>query len=358
MSDTLLIRLGLLFGGRSEEHTVSVVSAHSVMQAIDRTKYQVFPLRISRSGRWELLPEESFGWDAKALEYGQGTPVGFAPLQPETPLWTGEGQAPVEVDVYFPLLHGVQGEDGTIQGLLALTETPFVGSGVMASAIGMDKIWMKKVFRQAGLEVVPSVGFSTHQWQVDRKALTDEIKETLGYPVFVKPSNTGSSIGISRVAEPERLSEAVDLAGRLDRKVIVEKAVDGRELECGVLGRAQPHASVVGEIETDRSFYDYEAKYADEGTRLIIPAEIEIPMAEEIRREAIRAFEAIDGAGLARVDFFLERKRNQLYVNEINTMPGFTPRSMFPLLWKTSGVPYPELIDQLVQMALEAAGSE
>jgi D-alanine-D-alanine ligase len=261
--------------------------------------------------------------------------------------------AAMELDVVFPVVHGGHGEDGTLQGLLELAEIPYVGAGVMASAVGMDKDLMKRVFREAGLPVVSTRTLLRRDWERDRGAREKELSADLGYPCFVKPANTGSSVGITKAHDSRELERGMDLAFRYDRKAVVEAAVDAREIECSVLGNDDPAASVVGEIIPCNEFYDYEAKYLADGSRLIIPAEIPDGVAEEVRRIAVAAFRAVDGAGMARVDFFLDRRTGALFLNELNTIPGFTPISMYPKLWGATGIPYPDLLDRLIALALE-----
>jgi len=350
------IRVGLLFGGRSGEHEVSVTSARCVLEAIDREKYEVIPVRISRSGRWTILPPLA---ELNSLDQLESLPGGSGTLSP----WRaggelaaasgGSGASGGTFDVAFPLLHGVFGEDGTVQGFMSMADVAYVGAEVLASALGMDKILMKNVFQYAGLKVPAYWGFSRNLWERQPERVMDEIEQRFGYPCFVKPANTGSSVGVSKVHDREELAAALGQAAGLDLKVLVEQAIDGRELECGVLGNEEPEASGVGEVISCHEFYDYEAKYVDDGTRVVIPAEIEPAVAEKVRRWAIEAFQTIDACGMARVDFFLERGTNELYVNEINTIPGFTPRSMFPMLWQASGLSYRRLIDRLIELALE-----
>ena len=350
------LRVGILFGGRSAEHDVSITSAQCVLRAIDGEKYEVVPIRISRNGRWTVLPSPPRLDCLAELGRLPGAAGVFSPLKEGGRLIspsdsTAAPAAPV--DVVFPLLHGVCGEDGSVQGLLTLAGVAYVGAEVAASALGMDKVLMKHVFQQAGLPVAPFWWIARRRWQDEPDAVAREVERRLGYPCFVKPANTGSSIGISKAHDREELTEAFRQAARLDLKILVEKAIDARELECGVLGNDSPQASVVGEVFPGHEFYDYEAKYGDEGTRIQIPAEIDPALAAKVQAQSVAAFQAIDACGLARVDFFLERRSHQLYVNEINTIPGFTPQSMFPRLWEAGGVAYPELIDRLIELALE-----
>ncbi|MCZ0755824.1 D-alanine--D-alanine ligase [Anoxybacillus sp. J5B_2022] len=347
-------RIGVLYGGKSPEHKVSLQTAMAVMNAIDKTKFDVVPIYITTEGQWvkgEKLT--SSVQDVKELQMTPNVrailPVALnqAPTAEET-----NGQTEDTIDVIFPLLHGPNGEDGTVQGLLELLNIPYVGNGVLASAAGMDKVIMKNLFAQAGLRQAKYVSFLKKEWQHNEEAAYDKVESELGYPCFVKPANAGSSVGISKCKKREELKQAFMDAFRYDRKVIVEEAIVGREVEIGVIGNDEPVCSVVGEIVPKKEFYDYEAKYEDGNTELIIPADITDEEYKTIQQMAIAAFKALDLSGLVRADFFLT-KDGVVYINEVNTMPGFTPFSMFPLLWKHSGVSYPELIEKLVQLALE-----
>ncbi len=355
------LRVGLLFGGRSGEHEVSLTSAASVRQALDPAKYDVVPIGITREGRWlvgsaadKLLPS--------VLQNGELVIPSVDPLGPKLiPLNSAvpavrahaSNPAPGQLDVVLPVLHGTFGEDGTVQGLLELTGIPYVGAGVLASAAGMDKDVMKRLFRDAGLPVVEWVLVLRAEWEQDPAAARKRIEKEIRYPLFVKPANLGSSVGISKVHNAPELPAAMDLAAQYDRKILVEKAINAREIECSVLGNDQPEASVAGEIVPVNEFYDYEAKYVKEGSRLIIPAKLTAQQSKRVRQLAIRAFQAIDCAGMARVDFLLDRKSGKILVNEINTIPGFTSISMYPKLWEASGVSYSELLDRLIELALE-----
>jgi len=352
---TKKIRLGILFGGRSGEHDVSLVSAASVMKALDAAKYEVVPIGITREGQWrvgtgtlKLLPQVLEKGDPVTPSVDPSGPK-LLPLGPEslTP------KARPEVDVIFPVLHGTFGEDGTVQGLLELADIPYVGAGVLASSAGMDKDVMKRLFRDAGLPVVPWELVLRSDWGKDAAGVRRRIESKLPYPLFVKPVNMGSSVGISKVHSGDALTAAMDLAAEYDRKILAEKAVDAREIECSVLGNDHPQASVPGEVVPVNEFYDYEAKYIKEGSELLIPAPLTAAETKHAQELAIRAFEAIDGAGMGRVDFLLDRQSGELYVNEINTIPGFTSISMYPKLWEASGIPYSELLDRLVSLALE-----
>jgi D-alanine-D-alanine ligase len=343
------LRLGVIFGGRSGEHEVSVVSAQHVMQAADRERFAVVPIGITRRGAW-LTPEET------QAQIGHEE----RPYEKTLELAEGEGllarpqvlSALSDLDVVFPLVHGVNGEDGTLQGLLELARVPYVGAGVAASATGLDKDLMKALFHHARLPVADHLSFVESRWFRDPKGLVAEIEERLPYPCFVKPANGGSSVGITRVRSREDLGDAIGTAFRYDRKLLVEQAIAGREIECAVLGNDDPQASPLGEIVYTREFYDYEAKYLDSSTQLIAPAELEPDTAQQIQEMAVRAFRAIDCAGLARVDFFLTAD-GQILADEINTLPGFTPISMYPRLWQVAGLSYSALISRLVDLALE-----
>ena len=351
------IRLALLYGGRSGEHDVSIASATSVMQAIDRDKYDVLPVYLTPEGRW--LP----GVEPARLTAGArpaAAPVALFSSDPQQPGLLPLSEAEVQperaqaVDVVFPLLHGTYGEDGTVQGLLELANVPYVGSGVLGSAAGMDKDVMKTLFAAAGLPVAPHLLVRRHEWEQRPATVRDRVLQTLPLPVFVKPANLGSSVGISKVSDAAGLSNALDLACRYDRRVLVEQGLDCREFECSVLGNDDPQASVIGEIIPSREFYDYQAKYSDdESSELRIPADIDAALADDLRAMAVTAFQAVDAAGLARVDFFFETSTGKPYVNEINTLPGFTTISMYPKLWAAGGLSYAHLIDNLVRLAIE-----
>jgi D-alanine-D-alanine ligase len=355
------IRLGILFGGRSGEHEISLISAASVLKALDPAKYEAVPIGITRDGQWRVgatphqLAAEPERLLASVLSQGQTVTASADPTGPHLlPVHSGSGPAPdAQVDVIFPVLHGTFGEDGTVQGLMELADIPYVGAGVLGSATGMDKDAMKRLLRDAGLPVVEWMLVLRGEWQQDRQAWRRRIVRELAFPLFAKPANLGSSVGISKVHSPRELAAAIELAARYDRKIIVEHGLDAREIECSVLGNDQPVASVPGEVVPVNEFYDYEAKYLKEGSELVIPAKLGKRQSREVQQLAVRAFRAIDCAGMARVDFLLERRSGKLYVNEINTIPGFTPISMYPKLWEASGVSYTQLIDRLVSLALE-----
>ena len=352
-----IIRLALLYGGRSGEHDVSIASATSVMQAIDKDKYDVLPVYLTPEGRWlpgvepARLTAGAYPTASVALFSSDPQQPGLLPLSNAPAVQPEQAQA---VDVVFPLLHGTYGEDGTVQGLLELANVPYVGSGVLGSAAGMDKDVMKTLFAAAGLPVVPHLLVRRREWEQQPAVVRDRVLQALRLPVFVKPANLGSSVGISKVSDAAGLSEALDLACRYDRRVLIEQGLDCREFECSVLGNDEPQASVIGEIVPSREFYDYQAKYSDEETsELRIPADIDAALADNLRAMAVTAFQAVDAAGLARVDFFLETRTGKAYVNEINTLPGFTTISMYPKLWEASGISYARLIDNLVNLAVE-----
>lgn len=381
------LRVGVLFGGRSGEHEVSLLSAASVLDAIDKTKYEVVPIGITKEGRWvtaghaERLLKGAAGAPeprhlragdpettsaAAVLARGEGVVVPPMPGQGHSSLMPFETDAhlmraavnPVDVDVIFPVLHGTFGEDGTIQGLLELADIAYVGAGVLGSAAGMDKDVMKRLFRDAGLPIVKHVTVLRNDWREQPKKVRKQIEGALKYPVFVKPANLGSSVGISKVHGSSELAAAMDEAARFDRKLVIEQGVGGkkgkaREIECSVLGNDTPIASVPGEVVPIKEFYDYNAKYLDEGSELIIPAKLTKAKQKEVQKLAVAAFQAVDCAGLARVDFLMDPRTGKMFVNEINTLPGFTSISMYPKLWAATGIPYPELIDRLIQLGLE-----
>lgn len=363
MSDK--IRVGLIYGGKSGEHEVSLQTALAVIKAFDLNKYEVQPFYITKRGDWHSGPQltapaesvEALVFDGSSQSSGEFALQPFfasKPASADVPIKVSGASAPsAPLDVVFPLLHGTFGEDGTIQGLLEMANIAYVGAGVLASSAGMDKITMKKIFAQEGLPQCIFRHFTRSQWEKDNSYFLMEIEISIGYPCFVKPANLGSSVGVSKARNREELLAAINQAFRYDRKVIVEEFVNAREVEVAVLGNDEPQASVVGEIVSSSEFYDYKAKYVDGTSSMVIPAEIPQETAEEIRELALRAFTAIDGSGLSRVDFFLRREDNKIFINEINTMPGFTPYSMYPLLWRESGKPYGELIDDLIRLALE-----
>ncbi|KAA0544586.1 D-alanine--D-alanine ligase [Bacillus sp. BGMRC 2118] len=347
------IKLGLLYGGKSAEHKVSLQTALAVTKALDLTKFEVHPIYITDKGEWVRGTElQAPATDVMALQLSTEQQV-ISPVSLNQDLFPAEAsQNEGSIDVIFPLLHGPNGEDGTVQGLLELMNIPYVGNTVLSSAAGMDKVIMKNLFAQAGLKQAKYVSFIRREWEKNQESLSNEIEEKLGYPCFVKPANLGSSVGISKCKNREELEAACQEAFQFDRKVIVEEGIIGREIEIGILGNDEPECSVAGEIAPKKDFYDYKAKYEDGDTELIIPADLTAEQYEELKSLAIQSFKAIDGAGLVRADFFLTQD-GEFLINEVNTMPGFTPFSMFPLMWQHTGVSYPELIERLVKLALE-----
>jgi D-alanine-D-alanine ligase len=353
MTSSKRLRVGVLFGGRSGEHEVSLASAASVIRALDPEKYEAVPIGISKDGRW-LVGGGAVKMLADVLKSGERV---LLPPDPTSaalvPLAQGSGRPSVSVDVMFPVLHGTFGEDGTVQGLLELAGLPYVGAGVLASAVGMDKDVQKRLFAEAGLPIVPFLAVRRREWEENRAKVLSQIKKKFRFPVFVKPATLGSSVGMTRVKAAHELSAAMDLAAEFALKIIVERGVKGREIEVSVLGNDDIRASIPGEIVPHREFYDYAAKYLEGGTRLVIPAPLTKNQVATFQDYAVRAFRAIDGTGMARCDFFLERRNAKIFVNELNTIPGFTSISMYPKLWEASGLAYPKLIDRLIELALE-----
>jgi len=400
------LRVGILFGGRSGEHEVSLLSAASVLNAIDKTKYEVVPIGITKDGRWLTAEhaERLLKGDAGAKRSQKGEPVagegahatqtpekhlragdpeatpgaavlatGESVVVPPEPVHRDAGLAPfqteaaglrraadraINVDVIFPVLHGTFGEDGTIQGLLELADIAYVGAGVLGSAAGMDKDVMKALFRTAGLPIVKHVTVLRSAWESGPGKVEKLVEQKLKYPVFVKPANLGSSVGISKAHDRKELGPAIGEAAKFDRKIVIEEGVGGkkhkaREIECAVLGNDAPKASIAGEIVPCKEFYDYDAKYLAEGSELVIPAELTKSEMKRVQALAIAAFQAVDCSGLARVDFLMDPKSRKLYVNEVNTMPGFTAISMYPKLWAATGISYPQLIDRLIELGIE-----
>lgn len=382
------LRVGILFGGRSGEHEVSLLSAASVFDAIDKNKYDVVPIGITKEGHWvtaadaeRLLagegarpthahlragdPEATPG--AAVLANGESVVV---PPEPQASLTAFQTDAAshaltrraadraINVDVVFPVLHGTFGEDGTIQGLLELADLAYVGAGVLGSAAGMDKDIMKSLFKAAGLPIVKHVTVLRSDWEAGPKKVQKSVESKIKYPVFVKPANLGSSVGISKAHNGKELGPAIEEAAKFDRKIVIEQGVGGtklkaREIECSVLGNDRAEASVPGEIVPSKEFYDYDAKYLDEGSQLIIPAKLSKAETKNVQQLAISAFKAVDCSGLARVDFLMDPKTRKVYLNEINTMPGFTAISMYPKLWAATGLAYPLLIERLIELGIE-----
>jgi D-alanine-D-alanine ligase len=341
------LRVGVIFGGRSGEHEVSIASAASIFKHLDLSRYEPIPIRIEKDGRWVLTGAAPTAISAADVLKQTATDA-LQPIEPTQAVGGGR------VDLVFPVLHGPYGEDGTVQGLLELANVPYVGCGVLASAAGMDKAVMKLLFAAHGLPVGPYLAVLRSDWTADRAAIAARVEGELGYPVFVKPANLGSSVGISKAKTAAELDEAMRLALDFDRKVVIEAAVpEAREIECSVLGNDHPEASVPGEVIPSREFYDYEAKYLDAASQTLIPAPLSDDQAATIRRLAIAAFRAIDGAGMARVDFLMARATGEIVVNEVNTIPGFTTISMYPQMWEASGLRYSVLLDRLIALALE-----
>ncbi len=385
------LRVGILFGGRSGEHEVSLLSAASVLNAIEKDKYEVVPIGITKDGRWltagdaENLLQGKLVLEARHLRAGdpeitepaavlaRGEAVvvppepshrqtGLVPFQSDAALMRRASDRAIDVDIIFPVLHGTFGEDGTIQGLLELADIPYVGAGVLGSAAGMDKDIMKSLFVAAGIPIVKHVTILRSAWEKDPKKVHKLVESKLKYPVFVKPANLGSSVGISKAHDRKELGPAIEEAAKFDRKIVIEQGVGGkknkaREIECSVLGNDDPQASIPGEIVPYKEFYDYNAKYLDEGSQLIIPAKLTRAQTKQVQELAVRSFKAVDCSGLARVDFLMEpgpaNRARKIYLNEINTMPGFTAISMYPKLWAASGLEYSSLIDRLIQLGLE-----
>ncbi len=347
------IRVALLYGGKSGEHEVSLLSARSVMNAMDTQQYDILPILINQAGEWSIDQESVLRlYGNKSNDAILTANLGAGQLTTNT-MQAFPTLMSSDIDVIFPILHGPNGEDGTIQGLLQLANKAYVGAGVLASAVGMDKIMMKRLFAQAGLPQGDFVGYLRSDIKKHTERIVSEIEARLGYPCFVKPANLGSSVGISKAKNKDQLVEALLVACKYDRKVIVEQFMDAREIEIAILGNDEPITSVPGEIVTSHEFYDYTAKYTDGKSEMIIPADVDESTAQKMSMLAKQAFAAIDGAGLARIDFFVERTTGEIYINEINTMPGFTQYSMYPLLWQHTGISYSELIDRLISLALE-----
>lgn len=349
------IRVGVVFGGRSGEHEVSINSARSVIENLSPQKYDILPIGITKEGMWHTGLASYKALDTETPPRLLEDQTQSQPSLPRTadPSPTLPASISDTLDVIIPVLHGPFGEDGTVQGLFELMNVPYVGAGVLASAVGMDKAMMKAIFAQAGLPQCKYGVYLRSHWEKDPEPILADIERKLGFPCFVKPANLGSSVGISKAKDRESLINAMHEAARYDRKIVVEEGVDAREIEVAVLGNDEPRASVAGEIVPKADFYDYKAKYIDGTSDLIIPAELPAEKMQEVRDMAVRAYQAIDGSGLSRVDFFLERNTNRFLINEINTFPGFTVYSMYPKLWEATGIPYGELLDELIRLAIE-----
>jgi D-alanine-D-alanine ligase len=349
--DKKRLRIGILFGGRSGEHEVSLASAASVIRGLDPDKYEAVPIGISKEGHWligasaqKMLPE--------VLKGGQRVMMTADPTDAALVKLDGSGGGQ-RIDVVFPVMHGTFGEDGTIQGLLDLAGLPFVGAGVLGSAIGMDKDVAKRLLQVAKIPVVPWITVHRHQWESKPQEIQNAVEEKFAYPVFVKPATLGSSVGMTKAHSREELAPALNLAAEFAMKILVEQCVVAREIEVSVLGNHDPKASIPGEIVPHREFYDYAAKYLEEGSKILIPAELKPAQVNKIQKYAVDAFRALELSGMARVDFFLEKAGGKIYLNEVNTIPGFTSISMFPKMWEASGLPFRELIDKLIELALE-----
>lgn len=351
------IRVGVIFGGRSAEHEVSLVSAASVIKALDKDKYEILPIGITPEGRW-LSTHEALRLlkEKRAIDH---IPEHILVPDPRkrglvllhTASATDDAR---QVDVFFPVLHGTYGEDGTIQGLFELADVPYVGAGVLGSAVGMDKVIQKHLLQQANIPVAPAVWFMFPEFESHQKKIINQVEKKLRYPCFVKPANMGSSVGISKAHNKTELIDAVFLAGEFDRKILIEKGIEhAREIECSVLGNDDPIASVPGEIIPSNEFYDYDAKYVDGKSAAVIPALLPKLVTKKIQQYAVSAFKALSCEGMARVDFLVTKKTNKIFLNEINTIPGFTPISMYPKLWKASGLSYPALLDKLIELAID-----
>ena len=350
------LRVGVIFGGTSGEHDISLLTAEGVLGAIDRTRYEVVPVGISRAGTWAVGEGV-----LKRLTRDAGADGSAKPQEPRQDTVGAMSAAlkllsDARVDVVFPLLHGPMGEDGTLQGLLEFCGVPYVGCGVAASAVAMDKGLAKDVFRSHSIPTLPWTMVRRGTWQAEREHVLYDLEASFSYPLFVKPANLGSSVGISKVGNREELAAGLDLAARYDERLLVEPGIDAREIEIAILGNSNPQASVPGEIRPHRQFYDYKAKYFDDATELIVPAVLDDSLVRELQTLAVQSFAALACSGIARVDFLLERGTNKPYISEVNTMPGFTRSSMYPRLWEASGIGYGRLIDRLVELALRLRG--
>ena len=345
------LRVGILFGGRSGEHEVSLASAASVIRGLDPDKYEAVPIGITKEGHWlvgnaaqKMLPEVLKGGQ-RVMMTADPTDAALIPLDR-----SGGGQ---RIDVVFPVMHGTYGEDGTIQGLLDLAGLPFVGAGVLGSAIGMDKDVAKRLLQVAKIPVVPWIAVQRADWERHPKDTHAKLEKKFKYPMFVKPATLGSSVGMTKVHSRQELAPALNLASEFAMKILVEKCIVGREIEVSVLGNHDPKASIPGEIVPHREFYDYTAKYLEEGSQILIPAKLKPSQVKTIQKYAVEAFRALELSGMARVDFFVEKKAGKIYLNEVNTIPGFTSISMYPKMWEASGIPFRQLIDKLIELALE-----
>ncbi len=357
---TAKIRVGVLYGGRSGEHDVSLCSAASAVEALDKNKYKLTAIGIDREGKWyvqdkpQIIPHKDFGKVLALKKKGKWLVNHFQQNNQLHLYDLTNKNKKVTIDVVFPVLHGTFGEDGTLQGLLELAMVPYVGADVIGSSVGMDKDVAKRLLRETGIPVVSSITVNKSEWKANTQNIIQSAVEKLGLPLFVKPVCTGSSVGVKKVKEKEQLQKAVNFAFQFDTRVMIEKAIDCREIECAVLGNENPQASILGEIVPKHEFYSYEAKYIDpDGAALIIPAQIDSSLSGKIRKSAIDGYKALGCSGMARVDFFLDKNTNEFYLNEINTLPGFTSISMYPKLWEATGIKYSKLLDKLIELALE-----
>ena len=354
------IKVGVIFGGRSGEHDVSLVSAASIMKELDKNKYEIIPIGITRTGVWytdvttEMMSnysktkDKSYLKGARKVVFSTDTDNrGLIALNEN-----GKNEL-IKLDVVFPINHGTYGEDGTLQGMLDQADMPYVGCGVIASAAGMDKTIAKKLFKDSGLAIAPYVEILRCDWRKDHQNSISQVEKAIGYPCFVKPVNSGSSVGITKAHNKEEFEKAMNEACKYDRKILIEKSINAREIEVSVMGNDYPKASLPGEIVPCNEFYDYSAKYIDDKSKLEIPAKLPEDLIAKIRESAVKAYKSLDGAGLARVDFFVEKETNQIIINEINTLPGFTSISMYPKLWEATGLPYSKLLDELIGLAIE-----
>lgn len=358
------IRVGLIFGGRSSEHEISIRSAKSVVEKIDKEKYEIIPIAITKDGKWlnpadsvTFFPEETRELLEQIVKQFNHAPIVFSPDTSHKGLINFLENVTLPIDVFFPVLHGTYGEDGTLQGVFEMAGVPYVGCGVLASSCGMDKVIMKNLFKNAGLPICRFVWFLRSEFESDKNATIRLIKEKIGFPCFVKPANLGSSVGVSKAQDEFSLKKAIELAAEYDRKIIVEEALEVREIECAIIGNENPQASLPGEYviyNQEKAFLDYTEKYAGTGNNeFVVPAPISNELIQIIQKMAIRAFKAIDGSGLARVDFFLKKDDGRILVNEINTMPGLTDASGFPKMWEASGLSFEQVIQRLINLAFE-----
>jgi D-alanine-D-alanine ligase len=346
--ERLKIKVAVLFGGKSKEHEISILSGLSIIKNLSPEKYIVYPIFIDKDGKWFYIKSR----DIEGDEFLKNK-YPLKSILIKEKIFVVEGEEAFGVDVVFPALHGPYGEDGTVQGLLEILGIPYAGCKVLASALAMDKISSKTIFKQNNLPVVPFLGLYYHQWKKERKYITDQVINRIGLPIFVKPSNLGSSIGITKVNEIKKLGDAIETASGYDKRIIIEKGINAREIECSVMGNEDPYASEPGEIVPQREYYDYEAKYNDSRTKLIIPASLTKRQISEVKKLAVAAYLSLNCTGFARVDFLLDKDSNKFYVSEINTIPGFTQYSMFHRLWSLSGISFAEVLDRIINYALE-----